>query len=145
MEYVPNSIQAVNPQKARQCHASTTLAFATFSFITVVVGSLIFLSSKPLRLRSQFPQILAIPQQAPAPNLLLLKVDTFGQLYTNGLPISERLLHERIRQHIALYPEGYIVLDPTDSAITYNSLAQIISRLNNSAGDRIAIFTSPNP
>jgi biopolymer transport protein ExbD len=78
----------------------------------------------------------------PQPDLLVLTLDSQGNLFLADSPISGLKLEEAIANFLSQKPDGLVVLNAQDRSVSYQQVINRLAELRKLAGDRVAIATS---
>ena len=72
--------------------------------------------------------------------MLVVSLDSLGQLYLEKQPVSQVHLYSALRNYHSLNPNGLMVLHASKD-VSYNQVIQVLDMLKEVGGDRVALAT----
>ncbi len=117
------------------------VVFAVLAVFMLLVAGLSVPQSIGVDLPSRSDRSSA-PTNNPQPDLLILTLDSQGNLFLANLPISGLKLEEAIINFLTQKPDGLVVLNAQDQSVSYQQVVNRLAELRKLAGDRVAIATS---
>ena len=79
-----------------------------------------------------------------ARQMLIVTIDSIGQIYIEQQPVRLEQLPETLQNYLQTNPSGTLVLNASRSS-SYNDVVQVLDRMRQVGGDRVALATLPSP
>jgi biopolymer transport protein ExbD len=76
------------------------------------------------------------------PEMLIFTLDRSGDLYLRELPVTPLMIEDEIKAFLQAKPQGLVVLNAQDEAVSYQNVIIKLEQMRKIAGDRVAIATS---
>lgn len=73
---------------------------------------------------------------------LIVTVDSVGQIYVEQEPVTQDLMYQRLQAYRATNPAGMMILNASRTS-SYNDVVQVLDRMREVGGDRVALATLP--
>ncbi len=73
---------------------------------------------------------------------LIVTIDSIGQIYVEQEPVTQELMYQRLQAYRATNPLGMMVLNASRTS-SYNDVVQVLDRMREVGGDRVALATLP--
>lgn len=73
---------------------------------------------------------------------LIVTVDSVGQIYVEQEPVTQELMYQRLQAYRATNPAGMMILNASRTS-SYNDVVQVLDRMREVGGDRVALATLP--
>lgn len=74
---------------------------------------------------------------------LIITIDPVGQIYVEQEPVTREQFDQRLQAYRSLNPSGMMVLNASRTS-SYNDVVQVLDRMREVGGDRVALATLPN-
>lgn len=74
---------------------------------------------------------------------LIITIDPVGQIYVEQEPVTSEQFTQRLQAYRSLNPSGMMVLNASRTS-SYNDVVQVLDRMREVGGDRVALATLPN-
>ena len=75
--------------------------------------------------------------------MLIVTIDAIGQIYIEQQPVRLEQLSETLQNYLKTNPNGMLVLNASRSS-SYNDVVQVLDRMRQVGGDRVALATLPS-
>ena len=73
---------------------------------------------------------------------LIVTVDSVGQIYVEQEPVTQELMYQRLQAYRSTNPTGMMILNASRTS-SYNDVVQVLDRMREVGGDRVALATLP--
>lgn len=73
---------------------------------------------------------------------LIVTIDPVGQIYVEQDPVTREQFDQRLQAYRSLNPSGMMVLNASRTS-SYNDVVQVLDRMREVGGDRVALATLP--
>lgn len=73
---------------------------------------------------------------------LIVTVDSIGQIYVEQEPVTQEQMYQKLQAYRSTNPSGMMVLNASRTS-SYNDVVQVLDRMREVGGDRVALATLP--
>lgn len=73
---------------------------------------------------------------------LIVTIDSVGQIYVEQEPVTQGQMYQKLQAYRSTNPSGMMVLNASRTS-SYNDVVQVLDRMREVGGDRVALATIP--
>lgn len=73
---------------------------------------------------------------------LIVTIDSVGQIYVEQEPVTQGQMYQKLQAYRSTNPTGMMVLNASRTS-SYNDVVQVLDRMREVGGDRVALATIP--